>query len=153
MMTSSNGNIFRVTGPLWGESTGHRRFPSRRPVTQSFDIFGIFFDLRLNKRQRKQSRHRWFETPSRLLWRHYNESLNTMPILFSVATVDLFPLMSAFILRHSACGQIHGAVSSRYRHVQFDTPHAEHYITMTSWARWRLKLPESPLFAQLLVQM
>ena len=26
MMTSSNGNILRVTGPLWGESTG--RFPS-----------------------------------------------------------------------------------------------------------------------------
>ena len=24
MMTSSNGNIFRVTGPLWGESTCHR---------------------------------------------------------------------------------------------------------------------------------
>ena len=24
MMTSSNGNIFRVTGPLWGESTGPR---------------------------------------------------------------------------------------------------------------------------------
>ena len=23
MMTSSNGNIFRVTGPLWGEFTGH----------------------------------------------------------------------------------------------------------------------------------
>ena len=23
MMTSSNGNISRVTGPLWGESTGH----------------------------------------------------------------------------------------------------------------------------------
>ena len=27
MMTTSNGNIFRVTGPLWGESTGHRRIP------------------------------------------------------------------------------------------------------------------------------
>ena len=26
-MTSSNGNIFRVTGPLWGESTGHRWIP------------------------------------------------------------------------------------------------------------------------------
>ena len=25
MMTSSNGNIFRVTGPLCGEFTGHRR--------------------------------------------------------------------------------------------------------------------------------
>ena len=26
-MTSSNGNRFRVTGPLWGESTGHRWIP------------------------------------------------------------------------------------------------------------------------------
>ena len=26
-MTSSNENIFRVTGPLWGESTGHRWIP------------------------------------------------------------------------------------------------------------------------------
>ena len=27
MMMSSNGNIFRGTGPLWGESTGHRWIP------------------------------------------------------------------------------------------------------------------------------
>ena len=27
MMTSSNGNIFRVTGPLLGEFTGHRWIP------------------------------------------------------------------------------------------------------------------------------
>ena len=27
MMTSSNGNIFPVTGPLWGEPTGHRWIP------------------------------------------------------------------------------------------------------------------------------
>ena len=27
MMTSSNRNIFRVTGPLWGDSTGHRWIP------------------------------------------------------------------------------------------------------------------------------
>ena len=27
MMTSSNGNIFRVTGPLWGGFTGHRWIP------------------------------------------------------------------------------------------------------------------------------
>ena len=26
MMTSSNGNIFRITGPMWGESTDHRWF-------------------------------------------------------------------------------------------------------------------------------
>ena len=40
-------NIFRVTGPLWGESTGHRWIPSQTPVTQSFDVF---FDLRMNQR-------------------------------------------------------------------------------------------------------
>ena len=46
-MTSSNGNIFRVTGPLCGELTGHRWIPhTQRPVTRSFDIF---FDLRLKK--------------------------------------------------------------------------------------------------------
>ena len=27
IMTSSTGNIFRVTGPLWGEFTGHRWIP------------------------------------------------------------------------------------------------------------------------------
>ena len=44
-------------------------FPSQRPVTRSFDVF---CDLRLNKLLCKQSRHRWFETPSWSLWRHRN---------------------------------------------------------------------------------
>ena len=51
MMTSSNGNIFRVTGPLCGEFTGPGEFPAQWPVTRSFDVF---FDLRLNKRLSKQ---------------------------------------------------------------------------------------------------
>ena len=49
MMTSSNGNIFHVTGPLCREFTGNAgnslvigEFPSERPVMQSFDVF---FDL------------------------------------------------------------------------------------------------------------
>ena len=45
MMTSSNGNIFRVTGTLCGEFTGRGEFPAQRPVTRSFDVF---FDLRPN---------------------------------------------------------------------------------------------------------
>ena len=65
MMTSSSGNIFRVTGPLYGNSPVTGEFPSQRPVTRSFDIF---FDL--SKRLSKQSTRRWFETPSRSLWRH-----------------------------------------------------------------------------------
>ena len=48
-MTSSNGNIFRVTGHLCGEFTGPGEFPTQRLVTRSFDVF---FDLRLNKRLR-----------------------------------------------------------------------------------------------------
>ena len=70
MMTSSNGNIFRVTGPLCGEFTGPGEFPAQRPVTQSFDVF---FHLRLNKRLSKQPWGWWFETPAWSLWRHRNE--------------------------------------------------------------------------------
>ena len=44
MMTSSNGNIFCVAGPLPGEFTGHRWILSQRPVARSFDVF---FDLRV----------------------------------------------------------------------------------------------------------
>ena len=38
MMTSSNENIFRVTGPSCGEFTGPGEFPTQRPVTQIFDV-------------------------------------------------------------------------------------------------------------------
>ena len=67
MMTSSNGNIFRVTGHLCGEFTGPRWIP--RTKAQSFDVF---FDLRLNKQLSKKSWDWWFETLLRPLWRHCN---------------------------------------------------------------------------------
>ena len=68
IMTSLNGNIFRVTGHLCG---GIHRYPrgnspgSQRLVTRSFDDF---FKLRLNKRLSKQSWGCRSETPSRPLW-------------------------------------------------------------------------------------
>ena len=40
MMTSANGNIFRVTGPLCGEFTG--QFPAKRPVTRSLMFYLIW---------------------------------------------------------------------------------------------------------------
>ena len=52
MMTSSNGKIFRVTGPLCGEFTGPDEFPTQRPVTRNFDVL---FDPCLNKRLSKQA--------------------------------------------------------------------------------------------------
>ena len=68
-MTSSNGNIFRVTAPLCGEFTGPGEFPAQRPVTQNFDVF---FDLHPNKRLSKQPWGWWFETPSWSWWRQCN---------------------------------------------------------------------------------
>ena len=54
---------------LWaGNSPVTGEFPTQRPVSRSF---GIFFDLRANKRLSKQSWGWWFETPSRSLWRHW----------------------------------------------------------------------------------
>ena len=52
-----------------GNSPFPGEFPTQRPVTQNF---GVFFDLRPNKRLSKQSRGWWFETQSCTLWRHCN---------------------------------------------------------------------------------
>ena len=59
-----------------GNSEVTGELPSQMPVTQSFDVF---FGLRLNKLLSKSSRRRWFETPSRSLWRHCNVILNHIP--------------------------------------------------------------------------
>ena len=60
--------IYAGNSPVTGE------FPAQKPVTQSFDVF---FGLRLNKRLSKQSWSRWFETPSRPLWRHCNATMKS----------------------------------------------------------------------------
>ena len=67
-------------------------FPSQRPVTRSF---GVFFYLRLNKRLNKPARRLWFETPSRLWWRHRNEWRGT-PTYIS----HLYPHIRLHIKRH-----------------------------------------------------
>ena len=56
-----------------GNSPVSGEFPAQRPVTRSF---GVFFDMRLNKRS-KQSRGWWFETLSLPLWHHRNDSSKT----------------------------------------------------------------------------
>ena len=75
MMTSSNENIFCVTGHLCGNSPVTGEFPTQRPVTRSFDVF---FDLRRNKRLSKQSWGWWFGTLSRPLWRHCNYGIDLL---------------------------------------------------------------------------
>ena len=76
-MTSSNENIFRVTGHLCGEFTaGHRWIPRPKLVTRSFDVF---FDLRLykrwvNNREAGDLRHHRANS----LWRHCNDRTNRL---------------------------------------------------------------------------
>ena len=53
-----------------GNSPVPGEFPTQRPVTRNFDVF---FDLRLNKRLRKQSWGWWFGMSLHPLWSHCNE--------------------------------------------------------------------------------
>ena len=107
IMTSSNGNIFRVTGPLCGEFTGHRWIPLTKASDAELDVF---FDLGLNKRSSKQSKRWWFETPSCSLWRHRNghkgffATLEVEFVLFSLnfsnaLWIDLFIFHRGYIFQ------------------------------------------------------
>ena len=73
MMTSSNGNIFRVTGHLSGEFTCPRWIPHTK--ASDAGLYNVFFDLRLNKRLSKQSWGWWFETLPYPLCRHCNAGI------------------------------------------------------------------------------
>ena len=73
MVMSSNENIFRVTGPLWGESTGS---PVNYLHKGQWGGASVFF-LRLNKQLNKQSRSLWVETPSYSLWRYSSGTYGT----------------------------------------------------------------------------
>ena len=75
-MTSSNGNIFRVTCPLWGESTSHRWITlTKASKGQWRGALMFFVYLCRNKRLSKQPGRRWSETPSRPLWRGRSENM------------------------------------------------------------------------------
>ena len=88
-MTSSYASNSRVTGPLCGEFTGHRWIP----LTKVSDAeLWCFFYLRLNKPLSKQWRRRWFETPSRSLWRHYNEIIGPRHPYFRLSITILLEM-------------------------------------------------------------
>ena len=56
MMTSSNGNIFRVTSPLWGESTDHRWMPLQKA---SDEELWCFLWSPLEQTVEQKAGHRW----------------------------------------------------------------------------------------------
>ena len=92
-----------------GNSPVTGEFPAQRPVTRSFDVF---FDLRLNKRLRKQSWGWCFETLSRPLWCHYNEIkpiLNRNKPWQSLNSVDILGVYYVNISAYSCSVTVGGA--------------------------------------------
>ena len=110
MMTSSNGNLFRVTGPLCGEFTGPGEFPAQRPVTRSFDVF---FDLCLNKRLSKQPWGWWFETPAWSLWRHRNGLIGHLIVSLKVSSS--LPLQAQSVAKISSTWYMLSAIHWAYQ--------------------------------------
>ena len=80
-MTSSNGNIFRVTGPLYGEFTRHRWIP--RTKASDGELWCFLWSAP-EKSLSKQSWGWWFETPSRSLLRHCNQIVACLPQSVSI---------------------------------------------------------------------
>ena len=76
-----------------GNSPVPGEFPTQRPVTRSF---GVFFDLRLNKRLSKQSWGWWFESLSHPLWRHRNEMMcmHISALSFWCSTCEILDVVS-----------------------------------------------------------
>ena len=72
MVTSSNGNIFHVTGPVGGGGGIHRLPVNSHHKGQWRRAWMFSLICALNKPLSKQSRGWWFETTLRSLWRHCN---------------------------------------------------------------------------------
>ena len=80
-------------------------FPTKRPVTRSFDVY---FDLRPNKRLSKQSWGWWFEMPSRPLWRHrnafYNHKINGASLTNTISLTNFGIIVDIRTYIHILCG-------------------------------------------------
>ena len=94
VMTSSNGNIFRVTGHLCGDFSGPRWIPRTKASDAELWCF-LWSASELSK----QSWGWWFEKLSRPLWRHCNgtmeyihmgirQSLNPTPTALHFCTIS-----------------------------------------------------------------
>ena len=76
MMTSSNGKILRVTGPLFVELTGHRWILLTK--TSDAELWSFLWSAP-EERLSKESWGWWLETPSCSLWRHCNVLTSLWP--------------------------------------------------------------------------
>ena len=115
------------TSPVSGE------FPSQRPVTRGFETF---FDLRLNKRLCKQTRHRWFETLSRSLWCHCNVFISirlalTIETIHGAKYLVLYPNLAKILYNWSAPCVVYNFVFISIRlALTIETIHGAKYLVL-----------------------
>ena len=132
MMTSSNGNIFHITGFCAGNSPVTGEFTAQRPVTRSFDVF---FDLRLNKQLSEQSWGWWFETPSGSLWRHSNVQFCTWwSSCWIISCANM--IWNLYILFHLHCmtwTQISYCLVCQWYSIFYSTVHTTICCAMPLW--------------------
>ena len=77
-------------------------WPCVRRIHRSLRGFDVFFDLRVNTFLSKESKHWWFETPSRSLWRHCNmycRKIIDAPIVI-LMLITLIAAISSFFSGH-----------------------------------------------------
>ena len=99
-MASSNGNIFRATGPSCEEVAGDWWIPH----TKASDTkIWCFFHLHLNKWLSKQSWGWWFETLSRSLCRRCNDNLQ-QPYIIQIIPLCLHLLINFTVTSHEHRG-------------------------------------------------
>ena len=86
MMTSSNGNIFRVTGPLCGEFTGPGEFPHKgqwRGALMS-SLICIWINGWVNKREAADLRRDRGHCDVNVMWWAYPTSLPTVLVTYAM---------------------------------------------------------------------
>ena len=69
MMTLSNGNIFRISGHLWGESTNHHWIP----LTSNTELWCFLWSAP-EQTVEQTIECPWFEMPSRSSWHYCNDA-------------------------------------------------------------------------------
>ena len=87
MMTSSNGNIFRVTGPVWGEFTGHRWIPLKK--ASDMELWWFFFicawtNSWVNNRDAGDLRHHRAHYDAAIVFNYF------FSIIFSMKRINSF---------------------------------------------------------------
>ena len=80
LMETCSGSLAFVWG-IHRWLRGIHRSPVNSPHTDQWRGALMFSLICLNKRLSKQSRRRWFETPSRSLWHHCNVVPNSDPVI------------------------------------------------------------------------